>query len=45
MINRTKFDHHLHTNRHSPDSIIDPEKLVEHARRIGLDGVVITEHD
>jgi predicted metal-dependent phosphoesterase TrpH len=40
-----KFDHHLHTEKHSPDSIIDPLELTEHARRIGLDGVVITEHD
>jgi predicted metal-dependent phosphoesterase TrpH len=40
-----KFDHHIHTRRHSPDSDIDPYKLVEFARAIGLDGVVITEHD
>lgn len=40
-----KFDHHLHTNRHSPDSIIDPLDLLVRAREIGLDGVVITEHD
>ena len=40
-----KFDHHLHTGRHSPDSEIDPLALVERAREIGLDGVVITEHD
>jgi predicted metal-dependent phosphoesterase TrpH len=40
-----RFDHHLHTAKHSPDSIIDPRKLIEHAPRIGLDGVVITEHD
>jgi predicted metal-dependent phosphoesterase TrpH len=40
-----KFDHHLHTARHSPDSSIDPLELVEHAREIGLDGLVITEHD
>jgi predicted metal-dependent phosphoesterase TrpH len=40
-----KFDHHLHTKRHSPDSIIDPTKLIELARRLGLDGLVITEHD
>ncbi len=40
-----KFDHHLHTARHSPDSIIDPIDLIERARVIGLDGVVITEHD
>jgi predicted metal-dependent phosphoesterase TrpH len=40
-----KFDHHLHTFRHSPDSEIDPLDLIEYAREIGLDGVVITEHD
>jgi predicted metal-dependent phosphoesterase TrpH len=40
-----KFDHHIHTARHSPDSSIDPYELVERARQIGLDGVVITEHD
>ena len=45
MPNLMKFDHHLHTKRHSPDSIIDPTKLIEHARRLGLDGLVITEHD
>jgi predicted metal-dependent phosphoesterase TrpH len=40
-----KIDHHLHTIRHSPDSVIDPLDLIDHARHIGLDGVVITEHD
>jgi predicted metal-dependent phosphoesterase TrpH len=40
-----RFDHHLHTKRHSPDSSIDPIELIEHSRRIGLGGVVITEHD
>ncbi len=40
-----RFDHHLHTSRHSPDSEIDPLDLVERALEIGLDGVVITEHD
>ena len=40
-----KIDHHLHTSRHSPDSIIDPEELIVQARSAGLDGVVITEHD
>src|SRR5262249_40645220 len=40
-----RIDHHLHTSRHSPDSEIDPWELVEHARDIGLDGLVITEHD
>ena len=40
-----KIDHHIHTSRHSPDSSIDPLKLVERAEKVGLDGVVITEHD
>ena len=40
-----KFDLHLHTNRHSPDSVTDPFELLESARAAGLDGVVITDHD
>jgi predicted metal-dependent phosphoesterase TrpH len=40
-----KIDHHIHTSRYSPDSSIDPVKLVRRACEIGLDGVVITEHD
>jgi predicted metal-dependent phosphoesterase TrpH len=40
-----KFDHHLHTSKHSPDSSIRPLDLIAQARRAGLDGVVITEHD
>jgi predicted metal-dependent phosphoesterase TrpH len=40
-----KFDLHMHTTRHSPDSEIDPFVLVQRARELGLEGVVITEHD
>jgi predicted metal-dependent phosphoesterase TrpH len=40
-----RFDHHLHTKRHSPDSNIDPLELIDRAPRVGLHGVVITEHD
>ena len=40
-----RIDHHLHTSRHSPDSIIDPYVLIARAREVGLDAVVITEHD
>ena len=40
-----KFDLHMHTTRHSPDSEMDPFALVCQARKVGLDGVVITEHD
>jgi predicted metal-dependent phosphoesterase TrpH len=40
-----RIDHHLHTSRHSPDSQIDPLELVRYAREIGLEALVITEHD
>lgn len=40
-----RFDHHLHTARHSPDSVIDSDDLLLRAREAGLDGVVITDHD
>ena len=40
-----KFDLHMHTRRYSPDSVIDPFELVQRAKEIGLDGIVITEHD
>jgi predicted metal-dependent phosphoesterase TrpH len=40
-----KFDLHMHTTWHSPDSEMDPFALVRRAQEIGLDGVVITEHD
>lgn len=39
------FDHHVHTALHSPDSVLDPGALIDRARSIGLDGVVVTEHD
>jgi len=39
------FDMHIHTSRHSPDSQINPFSLVREAERLGLAGVVITEHD
>jgi predicted metal-dependent phosphoesterase TrpH len=40
-----KFDLHMHTTRHSPDSFMVPEMMLRRAQEIGLDGVVITEHD
>ncbi|MBX9582265.1 MAG: PHP domain-containing protein [Gemmataceae bacterium] len=40
-----KFDLHLHTSRHSPDSVTDPFDLLRAAEAAGLDGVVLTEHD
>jgi predicted metal-dependent phosphoesterase TrpH len=40
-----RFDLHMHTQRHSPDSAINPFALLRRARAQGLDGIVITEHD
>src|SRR4051812_14927859 len=40
-----KFDLHLHTSRHSPDSSMDPRVMLRRAQGLGLDGLVITEHD
>jgi predicted metal-dependent phosphoesterase TrpH len=40
-----KFDLHIHTTQYSPDSIMEPPALVRRACELGLDGVVITEHD
>lgn len=38
------FDLHVHTVRGSSDSSLTPEQLIQEARRIGLDGVCLTEH-
>jgi predicted metal-dependent phosphoesterase TrpH len=38
------FDLHIHTTE-SADSNLSPVELIQHARSIGLDGVVVTEHD
>jgi predicted metal-dependent phosphoesterase TrpH len=40
-----RLDLHLHTTRHSPDSLMGPFTMLRRARDIGLHGVVITEHD
>jgi predicted metal-dependent phosphoesterase TrpH len=39
-----KIDLHVHT-RYSYDSLITPEELVFHAKKRGLNGVAITDHD
>lgn len=39
------IDLHIHTNRLSSDSILDPEEAIQQAKRRGLDGFCITEHD
>jgi len=38
------IDLHVHTEAHSPCSHIDPAQLVRQAVRMGLDGLVVTEH-
>ena len=38
------FDLHVHTTRGSSDSGLTPERLIERAVEIGLDGVCLTEH-
>ena len=39
------FDMHIHTTAGSPDSSLSPKELVEEIRRVGLTGVVVTEHN
>jgi hypothetical protein len=38
-------DMHIHTTVSSPCSFIDPDGLIEWARRLGLDAICVTEHD
>lgn len=38
------IDMHLHTTKGGSDSSLTPKEMVEHARRLGLDGVCVTEH-
>ena len=39
------FDLHLHTDQGSGDSVLTPQEMVQEATRIGLHGVVLTEHE
>ena len=39
------FDLHVHTNQGSADSGLTPEEMVADARRLGLTGIMVTEHD
>jgi predicted metal-dependent phosphoesterase TrpH len=40
-----KIDLHVHTNKLSPDSTLDPEEAIQTAISLGLDGICFTEHD
>lgn len=39
------IDMHIHTTHGAADSSLRPLELAREARRVGLDGVVVTEHD
>jgi len=39
------IDIHTHTYPVSDDSILTPEELISEAKRIGLDGICLTDHD
>lgn len=39
------IDIHTHTSRYSGCSILSPERLIHRASQIGLEGLVITEHN
>ncbi len=38
------FDLHVHTNQGSPDSSLTPQEMVAEASRVGLTGIMVTEH-
>ena len=40
----TILDLHVHTNRGSPDSSLTPPEMMAEAARVGLTGVMVTEH-
>lgn len=39
-----RIDLHIHTSPRSPCSNLDPLDLIQEARRLGLDGICLTEH-
>ena len=39
------IDLHVHTKAFSTDSMMDPEEAIKEAKKIGLDGICITEHN
>ena len=38
------FDLHVHTNQGSPDSSLTPLEMVAEGSRVGLTGIMVTEH-
>jgi predicted metal-dependent phosphoesterase TrpH len=45
MVSDLVIDLHMHTRKGAYDSSLHPERLAEEARRVGLTGVAITEHN
>lgn len=43
--NHMIIDLHTHTRPYSEDSDLDPQELIQQAKRSGLDGICFTEHD
>jgi predicted metal-dependent phosphoesterase TrpH len=43
--NHMIIDLHTHTRLYSEDSDLDPQELIQQAKRSGLDGICFTEHD
>ena len=43
--NNMLIDLHNHTSKYSDDSLLHPEHLIEEAKKAGLDGIAVTEHD
>ena len=41
----TLIDMHLHTIKGASDSMLEPNMLVSEAKKVGLTGINITEHD
>lgn len=39
-----RFDLHIHS-KYSPDSFLQPEKIIKVAKKKGLDGVALTDHN
>ncbi|MBA5941804.1 MAG: PHP domain-containing protein [Methanophagales archaeon] len=39
-----KYDLHIHS-KYSADGVLEPEKIVKIAMRVGLDGIAVTDHE
>ncbi len=44
-VSRLLIDIHTHTFPKSDDSLLSPDQLINEAKRVGLDGICLTDHD